>query len=83
MDSQRRHPEATGELTSLLNDLIVAAKIISAEVNMAGLADILGQSGQINIQGEQGAEARRLRQPDHQAAHGAVRPRLRHGLGGG
>ncbi|WP_420208294.1 class 1 fructose-bisphosphatase [Candidatus Electronema sp. JC] len=53
MDSQRSHPEATGELTGLLNDLIVAAKIISAEVNMAGLAGILGQSGQVNIQGEQ------------------------------
>lgn len=53
MDSQHSHPEATGELTGLLNDLIVAAKIISAEVNMAGLAGILGQSGQVNIQGEQ------------------------------
>jgi fructose-1,6-bisphosphatase I len=53
MDSQRSHPEATGELTGLLNDLIVAGKIISSEVNMAGLADILGQSGQINVQGEQ------------------------------
>jgi fructose-1,6-bisphosphatase I len=30
----------------------VAAKIISAEVNMAGLAEILGQSGKTNIQGE-------------------------------
>ncbi len=52
MDSQMLHPEATGELTGLLNELIVAAKIISAEVNMAGLADILGQSGKTNIQGE-------------------------------
>lgn len=52
MDSQRLHPEATGDLSGLLSELIVAAKIISAEVNMAGLADILGQSGKINIQGE-------------------------------
>ncbi|MHB8790720.1 MAG: class 1 fructose-bisphosphatase [Desulfobulbaceae bacterium] len=52
MDSQRLHPEATGDLTGLLSELIVAAKIISAEVNMAGLADILGQSGKTNIQGE-------------------------------
>ncbi len=52
MDSQLLHPEATGELTGLLNELIVAGKIISAEVNMAGLADILGQSGKTNIQGE-------------------------------
>jgi fructose-1,6-bisphosphatase I len=52
MDRQRLHPEATGDLSGLLNELIVAAKIISAEVNMAGLADILGQSGKTNIQGE-------------------------------
>ena len=52
MDDQMLHPGATGELTGLLNDLVVAGKIISAEVNMAGLADILGQSGHTNIQGE-------------------------------
>lgn len=52
LDSQKLHPGATGELSGLLNELIVAAKIISAEVNMAGLADILGQSGKTNIQGE-------------------------------
>ncbi len=53
MDSQRMHPEATGDLSGLLNELIVAAKTISAEVNMAGLADIIGVSGKTNIQGEQ------------------------------
>jgi len=42
MDLQRMHPEATGDLSGLLNELIVAAKTISAEVNMAGLADVLG-----------------------------------------
>jgi len=52
MDSQKLHPGATGELSGLLNELIVATKIISAEVNMAGLADILGQSGKTNVQGE-------------------------------
>ena len=52
MDDQMLHPGATGELTGLLNDLVVAGKIISAEVNMAGLADILGQSGRTNIHGE-------------------------------
>ncbi|MCI5177971.1 MAG: class 1 fructose-bisphosphatase [Candidatus Electrothrix sp. AW3_4] len=53
MDNQQMHPEATGELTGLLNELIVAGKIISAEVNMAGLAGILGQSGKTNVQGEE------------------------------
>jgi len=52
LDNQRLHPEATGELSGLLSELIVAAKTISAEVNMAGLADIIGLSGKINIQGE-------------------------------
>ena len=40
MDEQRMFPEATGALTALMADLVVAGKIISAEVNMAGLADI-------------------------------------------
>ena len=53
MDLQRMHPEATGDLSGLLNELIVAAKTVSAEVNMAGLADILGMSGKTNIQGEE------------------------------
>ncbi len=53
VDSQRLHPEATGDLSGLLNELIVAGKTISAEVNMAGLADILGMSGKTNIQGEE------------------------------
>jgi fructose-1,6-bisphosphatase I len=52
LDNQRLHPEATGELSGLLSELIVAAKTISAEVNMAGLADVIGLSGKVNIQGE-------------------------------
>lgn len=47
------HREATGELSGLLTELIVAGKIISAEVNMAGLADVIGVSGKTNIQGEE------------------------------
>lgn len=52
LDRQRRHPEATGDLSGLLSELIVAAKTISAEVNMAGLGDFLGMAGKTNIQGE-------------------------------
>ncbi|MBU0675546.1 MAG: class 1 fructose-bisphosphatase [Proteobacteria bacterium] len=52
LDSQRHHPEATGDLSGLLSELIVAAKTISAEVNMAGLGDFLGAAGKTNIQGE-------------------------------
>jgi len=53
MDNQHMHREATGGLSGLLTELIVAAKIISAEVNMAGLADVIGVSGKTNIQGEE------------------------------
>lgn len=53
LDEQRDNPEATGAFTHLLNELIVAAKVISREVNKAGLVDILGATGDINIQEEQ------------------------------
>jgi fructose-1,6-bisphosphatase I len=49
---QREHPEATGDFTYLLHELIVAAKVISKEVNQAGLGEILGATGEINIQEE-------------------------------
>jgi fructose-1,6-bisphosphatase I len=52
LDQQRQNPEATGAFTHLLYELIVAAKVISKEVNKAGLADILGSTGEINIQEE-------------------------------
>ncbi len=53
---QKESPMATGRFTRLLNELILAAKIISREVNKAGLADILGLTGAINVQGEQVAK---------------------------
>jgi fructose-1,6-bisphosphatase I len=53
LTTQKKHPEATGSFTKLLSELIVAAKIISREVNKAGLVDILGYAGRENIQGEQ------------------------------
>ncbi len=49
---QRQNPEATGAFTTLLNELIVAAKVISREVNKAGLVDILGPTGKVNVQQE-------------------------------
>ena len=52
MEQERLHPEATGELSNLLYDLCLAAKIISRQVRRAGLTDILGESGTINVQGE-------------------------------
>ncbi len=48
----RAFPQATGELSSLLRDLGLAAKRVNVEVNKAGLVDILGDAGTTNIQGE-------------------------------
>ncbi|MGR3292577.1 MAG: class 1 fructose-bisphosphatase [Candidatus Scalindua sp.] len=52
IEQERHFPLATGSLTTLLMDLIYAAKIISREVNKAGLIDILGLTGTENIHGE-------------------------------
>ncbi len=48
----RNFPKATGELSSLLRDLGLAAKRVNVEVNKAGLVDILGDEGSVNVQGE-------------------------------
>ncbi|MGZ3940314.1 MAG: class 1 fructose-bisphosphatase, partial [Flavisolibacter sp.] len=48
----REFPQATGELSSLLRDIGLAAKRVNVEVNKAGLVDILGDAGTINVQGE-------------------------------
>ena len=52
MEQQALHPSATGEFTTLLWDLILAFKMISREVNRAGLANVLGLTGEVNVQGE-------------------------------
>ena len=43
---------SSGELSSLLNSIRLAAKVVNHEVNKAGLVDILGDFGDTNIQGE-------------------------------
>ncbi len=43
---------ATGELTALLRDIGVAAKIVNREVNKAGLVNILGMDGSQNASGD-------------------------------
>ncbi len=53
IEGEKMHPEATGELSKLLSDLSLAAKVISLEVNKAGLADILGFTGGHNVHGEE------------------------------
>ncbi len=49
---QKEHPFATGELTGLLRDIGVAAKIVNREVNKAGLLNILGAAGKENKTGD-------------------------------
>ena len=48
----RSLPQATGELSNLLRDIALAAKRVNVEVNKAGLVDMLGETGDTNIQGE-------------------------------
>lgn len=52
-EAQNMHPEATGEFTSILNDLAFAVRIISRDVRRAGLNDILGLTKDTNYHGEQ------------------------------
>ena len=52
-EEQRSHPEATGVLTSLLYDLALAGKVIASQTTRGGLLEILGRTGDINIQGEE------------------------------
>ncbi len=52
IEKQADFSYAKGELSRLLRDIGIAAKIVNREVNKAGLVDILGDAGTINIQGE-------------------------------
>ena len=51
-EKQRRFPFATGEFSLLVSDIAFASKIISSEVNKAGLIEILGFTGDENVYGE-------------------------------
>jgi fructose-1,6-bisphosphatase I len=52
IEQERQHPEATGELSGILYDMALAAKLITNKVRRAGLVDILGSAEQENVQGE-------------------------------
>ena len=52
-ETERQIPEATGELSALLSQLEFAGKRISRILSSAGLTDVLGASGALNVQGEQ------------------------------
>ena len=54
LQHQQKLLGATGEFTTLMNEILVAAKIISLEVNKAGIGgDMLGVTGNINVHGEE------------------------------
>ncbi len=53
LDQERAHPEATGAFSALLYDIALAAKIIARETMRAGLTQILGMAGRVNVQGEE------------------------------
>lgn len=52
MEEQRSFPKASGDFSGLLYELVVGLKVISYEVNKAGLMGVLGHAGTANIQGE-------------------------------
>ena len=52
IERQADFPYAKGELTRLLSHIGLAAKVVNREVNKAGLVDILGKAGNVNVQGE-------------------------------
>ncbi|MFQ5335639.1 MAG: fructose-bisphosphatase class I, partial [Flavobacteriales bacterium] len=52
IERQTDFPYARGELTRLLSDISLAAKVVNREVNKAGLVDIIGSHGKTNVQGE-------------------------------
>jgi fructose-1,6-bisphosphatase I len=69
MEQERRHPGATGALTSILYDLTQAAKLIHREVSKAGLVDILGMTGKENVHGE---EVKKLDEYAHDVVYNAM-----------
>ena len=52
IEEQRHIAEATGDFTSLLNDIVTACKVISNMVNHGALVGVLGAAGSENVQGE-------------------------------
>ncbi|MFN0177317.1 MAG: class 1 fructose-bisphosphatase [Gemmatimonadales bacterium] len=53
LEHERKHPHATGELSNLLYDFALGAKIVAAAIRRAGLINVLGSAGNTNVQGEE------------------------------
>src|SRR3989454_959407 len=52
LEQQRKFPHATAEFSWLLSGITLATKIIQAQVQRAGLLEVIGQTGEVNVQGE-------------------------------
>ena len=52
IENQSEFQYSSGELSRLINSIRLAAKVVNHEVNKAGLVDIIGQVGDLNVQGE-------------------------------
>jgi fructose-1,6-bisphosphatase I len=53
LSGQRGSPGATGEFSSILNAITLGVRIIHTRVRAAGLAGMLGYTGETNVQGEE------------------------------
>ncbi|KAI4296302.1 hypothetical protein L6164_036270 [Bauhinia variegata] len=53
LNEQSKYPEARGDLTILLNHVVLGCKFVCSAVNKAGLAQLLGLAGETNVQGEE------------------------------
>lgn len=52
IENQQAFAYSSGELSRLINSIRLAAKVVNHEVNKAGLVDITGAAGEMNVQGE-------------------------------
>jgi fructose-1,6-bisphosphatase I len=52
IDQQHHFPHSTGGFSRLIRDLSVAAKVVNSNIRRAGLLDVLGETGETNVQGE-------------------------------
>lgn len=52
-EQEELHEGATGQFSSLLHDLALAAKLVWREVSKAGLVNVLGGTDRMNVSGDQ------------------------------
>ncbi|KAJ6819939.1 uncharacterized protein M6B38_398520 [Iris pallida] len=53
LNEQSKHPEARGDFTILMSNLVLGCKFVCSAVNKAGLAKLIGLAGDTNVQGEE------------------------------